>query len=179
MSNLELSKFLSYILRHHPEEVDLSLDNEGYLKVKDLIYSINNKSKFSIDFNLLKEIVETNNKKRYEFSNDFSKIRARQGHSLKVDVGLKEVIPPEYLFHGTSTRFLDSILKNGILKMSRTHVHLSKDIETAQIVGKRHGKPVVLKINTKQLSEKGQKFYISKNDVYLTKDIDPKYIEVI
>lgn len=144
-----------------------------------MIYSINNKSKFSIDFNLLKEIVETNNKKRYEFSNDFSKIRARQGHSLKVDVGLKEIKPPEYLFHGTSTRFLDSILEDGILKMNRTHVHLSKDIETAVVVGKRHGSPIVLKVNSKDLSKTGQKFFLSNNGVYLTNDIPKEYISII
>ena len=124
----------------------------------------------------LEEIVETNNKKRYEFSDDKKKIRARQGHSIPVDVELKEATPPDVLYHGTAKNFVGSIWKNGIKKMSRLYVHLSGDEETARKVGKRHGYPVVIFINTKQMREDGIKFYLSNNNVWLTEFVDKKYL---
>ena len=159
-------KELSFLLRH---DKDYEFDEHGYREVNDLVKNHN----FTIE--LLNEIVETNDKKRYEFNSDKTKIRARQGHSINVDVELKEMTPPDILYHGTATRFLDSIYDKGIIKGSRNHVHLSKDEETAIKVGQRHGKPFVLKIDTKKMNEDGIKFYLSNNDVWLTDFVDKKY----
>ena len=124
----------------------------------------------------LEEIVETNDKKRYEFSDDKKKIRARQGHSIEVDVELEEKTPPDILYHGTATKFLESIYKNGINSGNRLYVHLSNDEDTAKKVGSRHGTPYVLKIDANRMFNDGNKFYLSNNDVWLTKFIDKKYI---
>ena len=124
----------------------------------------------------LLEIVATNNKKRYEFNDDKTKIRARQGHSVNVNVDLRECVPPDILYHGTATRFLDSILKKGINKGTRLHVHLSPDEETAVRVGERHGSPVVLRINARQMHDDGLKFYLSNNGVWLTDFVAPNYL---
>lgn len=126
---------------------------------------------------LIETIVETNDKQRYEFNDDKTLIRARQGHSIDVDVELKEIKPPFILYHGTAIRFLESILKDGIKKMSRNYVQLSNDLDTAESVGSRHGKPVILLINTKKMEEDGIKFYLSANNVVLTDYVDPKYIK--
>lgn len=126
----------------------------------------------------LNEIVETNDKKRYEFSDDKKKIRARQGHSIVVDVELKETTPPDVLYHGTATRFLSSIYENGIIKGNRQHVHLSETVDIATTVGKRHGKPCVLVVNCKKMVEDGCKFYLSNNGVWLTDFVDKKYISL-
>jgi len=120
--------------------------------------------------------VKTNNKQRYEYNEDETLIRARQGHSINVDVNLSESTPPDILYHGTATRFLDSILEKGIVKGNRLHVHLSKDEETATTIGARHGKPYVLKIDAKKMYEDGIKFYLSNNNVWLTDFVDVKYI---
>lgn len=125
---------------------------------------------------LLDEIVEINNKKRYEYSEDKTKIRARQGHSINVDVELKETTPPDILYHGTAETTVPAILKAGIIKGSRLHVHLSQTEETVVNVGKRHGKPAVLKIDAKQMAEDGIKFYLSNNGMWLTDFVDAKYI---
>ncbi len=159
-------KRLSFLLRH---DTEYHFDKNGWRNVSDLIKNHN----YTIDE--LNEIVETNDKKRYEFNSDKTKIRARQGHSINVDVELKEMTPPDILYHGTATRFLDSIYDKGIIKGSRNHVHLSKDEETAIKVGQRHGKPFVLKIDTKKMNEDGIKFYLSNNDVWLTDFVNKKY----
>lgn len=160
-------KKLSYLLRHDKE---YSFDKNGWRDVNDLIKNHN----YSISE--LNQIVETNDKKRYEFNSDKTKIRARQGHSINVDVELKETTPPDILYHGTATRFLNSIYDKGIIKGSRTYVHLSKDEETAIKVGQRHGKPFVLKIDTKKMVKDGIKFYLSNNEVWLTDFVDKKYL---
>ena len=125
----------------------------------------------------LKEIVATNNKQRFEFSEDMTRIRARQGHSVHVDVELVETLPSDILYHGTGERFLDSILEQGIIKGNRLYVHLSETRETAVNVGKRHGKPVVLVIDAKLMAEDGHKFFLSRNGVWLTDYVDVKYID--
>ena len=174
--NIEkLSKFISLILRHKPEEIGITLDEHGWAKVEDLINGIN-KSGRNIDMNILEEIVRTDNKQRYSFSEDKTKIRANQGHSIPVKVELKEIEPPNTLYHGTATKSLEGIKHQGIKSMSRLYVHLSKDFETAKQVGVRHGECVVLVINAKRMYEDGIKFYISENGVWLTEYVDPKYI---
>ena len=172
----KLSKFISLILKHKPEEIGIQLDEYGWAKVDELLNGIN-KSGRKIDLNVLEEIVITDEKKRYSFNEDKTKIRANQGHSIPVNVELKKTKPPEYLYHGTADRFLDSIIKDGIKSMSRLYVHLSKDVETAKNVGKRHGKPVVLKVHSGEMYRDGIKFYLSENGVWLTEKVDVKYFE--
>lgn len=138
-----------------------------------------NKHGKHIDFDTLKLIVDTDDKKRYSFNQNFTKIRANQGHSIKVDLRLTEKIPPNELYHGTATRFLDSIMNEGITKQSRQYVHLSKDIDTAIKVGKRHGKVVILVLDTLKMYQDGIKFYLSDNDVWLTDYVNPQYIKEI
>lgn len=160
-------KKLSYLLRH---DTKYSFDKNGWRNVSDLIKNHN----FSMQE--LEKIVETNDKKRYEFSIDKKKIRARQGHSVNVDVELQEKTPPDILYHGTATKFLDSIFENGINSGNRLYVHLSNDEETAVKVGSRHGIPHVLKIDANRMFNDGNKFYLSNNNVWLTKFVDKKYI---
>lgn len=160
-------KRLSFLLRHDKDYIFIG---HGYRSVDELI----TKQGFSLE--LLEAIVETNDKARYEFNDDKTLIRARQGHSVDVDVELKEIIPPTVLYHGTAIRFLESILKDGIKKMNRNYVQLSNDLETAESVGSRHGKSIILLINTKKMIEDGIKFYLSANNVVLTDYIHPKYI---
>lgn len=164
------SQRLAYWLRH---DTDYAFDKHGWRDTNDLICN------HGYTMSMLDEIVETNNKQRYEFNEDKTKIRARQGHSIKVDVELKEAYPPSALYHGTSCNSLDSILKEGLKSRSRLHVHLSTDEHTAVKVGSRHGEPIVLKINTRSMSEDGIRFYLSNNGVWLTDYVDPKYLDVI
>lgn len=173
----ELGRFISLILRHNPKTINITLDEHGWANVDDLMKGINRAGKH-IDFNTLERIVNENNKQRYSFSNDKTKIRANQGHSIKVDVELEEKVPPQYLYHGTAKRFIDSIMDIGIQKQSRQHVHLSADFSTAYSVGKRHGKPIVLKIDSRAMFEDGCKFYLSKNMVWLTDLVPVKYIYI-
>lgn len=132
-----------------------------------------------MDMSLLEKIVKEDKKGRYSFNEDRTLIRANQGHSIKVDLEFKECTPPDILYHGTGEKYVESILKNGIDKRSRLYVHLSKDIETAKMVGSRHGKPVILKVKTKEMALDGIKFYLSENGVWLTDNVDTKYIELI
>ena len=125
---------------------------------------------------MLEEIVRTDDKQRYSFNEDKTMIRANQGHSIPVDVELESVEPPEFLYHGTSQKYIDSIEKQGLISKSRLYVHLSKDEETAINVGKRHGNPVVLIINSRQMFEDGFSFYKSVNGVWLTKEVPIKYL---
>lgn len=171
-----LGRFLSLILRHSPQTIGITLDNFGYANVNELISKMNKYGKH-IDFDTLKLIVDTNNKKRYSFNQDFTKIRANQGHSIDVDLQLEEKTPPNVLYHGTATRFLDSIRKGGINKQTRQYVHLSKDVDTAIKVGKRHGQVIVLILDTAKMYKDGIKFYLSDNGVWLTDYVNPKYIK--
>lgn len=178
MNNIQLGKFISLILRHKPETIGINLDEHGWANVQDLINGINNSGR-TITFEQLDEIVQTNDKKRYSFNEDKTLIRANQGHSINVDVELKEAIPPKVLYHGTGEKYLDAILEDGIKHKNRLNVHLSKDIETAIKVGKRHGNPIVLKIDTEAMLNDGFKFYLSENGVWLTSDIGPKYFKIL
>lgn len=171
----KLSVFISLILRHKPETIGIQLDEHGWANVDELIDGINNTGR-QIGLEILEEIVRTDNKQRYSFNEDKTLIRANQGHSIPVDVELKEEQPPEFLYHGTASRFLDSIMQNGLKPMSRLYVHLSTDVETAIKVGKRHGEPIVLKINSEAMYNDGTKFYLSENGVWLTKTVGKKYI---
>lgn len=173
----KLSVFISLILRHKPDVVGIQLDEHGWANVDELINGINNTGR-NINMDILEEIVRTDNKQRYSFNDDKTLIRANQGHSISVDVELEEKQPPKYLYHGTADRFINSIMTDGLKPMSRLYVHLSKDEETAMKVGKRHGKPIVLKIESEEMYNDGIKFYLSENSVWLTKYVDKKYIEI-
>ncbi len=179
MSDLvKLGKYLSLILRHKPEVIDIKLDEHGWADVDELLAGMNRQGRF-INRELLDEIVKTNNKKRYQYNDDLTKIRANQGHSINVDVNLQEKIPPNTLYHGTALRYLYEIKLFGIKKMNRLYVHLSKDKETAINVGKRHGKAIILEIDTKKMLNDGHKFYYSNNGVWLCDDINFKYVRRI
>ena len=168
------SKTLSYLLRHNPE--DLAMDSNGWVYVDDVLKKLN------MTFDDLKEVVKTNDKKRFGFNEDETKIRANQGHSIDVDVELKEVEPPKYLYHGTSPTFIKEILKSGGLsKMKRQHVHLSKDKETAYSVGKRHAKylePTIITVESEKMYNDGFKFFLSDNGVWLTEYVPRKYMKI-
>lgn len=175
IDEIKLGRFLSLVLRHKPETIGITLDKNGWADVKELIEKVKLSERY-IDIEILERIVRENNKKRYSFNEDKSKIRANQGHSIKVELNLKEMIPPEILYHGTATKFLESIREKGILKRNRQYVHLSSDIETAKNVGQRHGEVIILPIDITGLKKIGHKFYISENKVWLCDDIPSKYI---
>jgi len=179
ISDLELSKMLSLVLRHKPEAIGISLDKNGWANVNELIEKLNTKRELKLNLAILEHIVETNNKKRFIFNEDKTKIRANQGHSIEVELNLKETVPPVTLYHGTSSRFTSSILKTGLEKRNRNHVHLSFDIETAKKVGLRHGGTLVIfKVNCKQMLADGFKFYLSENKVWLTERVPAKYLSL-
>jgi len=172
----KISKSLSFWLRHKPEKINLFISPDGWADVRELIDKSIQYANLVIDFNELKYIVQNNDKKRFSFSEDMCKIRANQGHSIDVKIDFLEVLPPSILYHGTPNRNIESILKNGLNKGSRNHVHLSKDEETAAIVGSRRGDFTILKIEALKMRADGYKIYISENGVYLTEYVPPKYI---
>ncbi|WP_284462644.1 RNA 2'-phosphotransferase [Chryseobacterium sp.] len=171
----KISKFLSLILRHQPESIGLNLDENGWADVEEL-RTKSAKKRMHFTLEELDEVVETNNKKRFAFNDDKTKIRASQGHSIDIDLALEALQPPEFLYHGTAETNISSILEKGIEKINRQHVHLSADKETATKVGMRHGKPIILTIRTGKMHEDGLFFYQSANGVWLTEFVDSKYI---
>ena len=177
MAYEKLSKYISMILRHKPEAAGIQLDAHGWAKVDELLTGINHTGR-NITMEILEEIVASDYKQRYSFNEDKTMIRANQGHSISVDVEMQEQTPPPVLYHGTAERFLDRIMVQGLKPMGRMYVHLSWDIETAMNVGKRHGKPAVLKVDTKKMAEDGIKFYLSENGVWNTVMVPADYLEV-
>ena len=175
MSKNEVSKFISLILRHKPETIGISLDEHGWANVDELLAGI--QKSFDITPEMLDEIVRTDSKQRYAFNEDKSLIRANQGHSIPVDVELEEKEPPEFLWHGTGKKYVNSIDKQGLIPKSRLYVHLSVDDETAKKVGKRHGEPILYHVKAKQMYNDGYKFYLSVNGVWLTAEVPLKYLE--
>jgi len=174
--NIQFSKFLSFVLRHRPEEIGIKLDSNGWVSIADLLNACAAHGKpFSLED--LGNVVANNNKKRFALSEDGQKIRASQGHSIDIELGYDPVIPPELLYHGTATRFLKSIRREGLVKGSRHHVHLSADIGTALSVGSRHGKAVLLKIRAGEMAKVGFAFYLSANGVWLVERIPFEFIE--
>ena len=172
---VKLSKYLSFILRHHPQSIGLALDDEGWADIDELLAKAKANGK-TIDHATLIHVVETNDKKRFTISEDGRRIRAAQGHSIKVVLGLEPKEPPSTLFHGTATKFLESILKNGLQPKSRQQVHLSTTKETALKVGQRHGKAVILKIDANKMYQQGLKFYQADNGVWLTDHVPVEFL---
>lgn len=169
------SKFLSLILRHRPEVVGIELDAAGWANVEALLAGMARKG-HPISRDELAAIVKTNNKRRYAFSEDGSSIRAVQGHSRAVDLDLPPAPPPSQLFHGTVERFLAAIHEKGLIKGTRQHVHLSADRDTADLVGRRRGQPVILTIDCTAMADADHRFYISENGVWLTEHVPPRFI---
>lgn len=171
-----ISKRLSYVLRHRPDTIDITLTDDGWVKVDTLLLAFK-KHRLNISLDMLKEVVATNDKQRFAFSEDQTSIRANQGHSVSVNLGMEVQSPPEVLFHGTATRFIDSIQETGLQKQNRHHVHLSADEKTAHKVGSRHGKPIILIVNALAMHKEGFEFFKSDNHVWLTDSVPVKYIE--
>ena len=176
-NHTDISKFLSYVLRHQPEAVGLSLDKAGWAVITDLILCAKQEG-YTLDPDIIQAIVASSDKKRFTISEDGLHIRAAQGHSTQqVDIAYQEKIPPAILYHGTATRFISAIREQGLLPMSRQYVHLSPDEITAIQVGQRHGKPVVLKIKALTMYEQGFYFFQADNGVWLTELVPYQFIQ--
>lgn len=174
----EVSKRLSYVLRHRPDLIGLSLEEGGWLHIDDLLAAMTRRGR-GMSVATLEQVVVENDKQRFEISADGKRIRARQGHSTPVELGYEPAIPPDMLYHGTATRNLDSILEQGLLKQRRHHVHLSTNKETMIQVAMRHGKPVLLSIHSRRMSEDGHQFFVTGNDVWLVDQVPPAYLAVV
>lgn len=178
-STTKQSKFLSLILRHEPDKIGLTLDEAGWASVPELLAQLEAHGR-GMSKEELEHVVAINDKQRFSFNEDKTRIRANQGHSLKtLDLGLQPVEPPEILYHGTAARFLDSILQTGLEKRSRQHVHLSADTETAHKVGIRHGKPIIFQVAAGQMHRSGFVFFCADNGVWLTDHVSVTYLEVM
>lgn len=172
------SKFLSRILRHAPEDAGLTLEPGGWVAVADLLAGAARVG-MRLTADELAEIVRLCNKQRFAFDETGTRIRANQGHSTEVDLQLSPAEPPLLLFHGTATHNLDLILRDGLLKMARHHVHLSPDTDTAVKVGSRHGKVVVLAVDAAAMRTDGYEFFVSANGVWLVEHVPPQYLRVL
>lgn len=175
MNSKQQSKRLSLILRHDPQKAGLTLGDGGWVEVEALLAGLETIG-WGMTADELHQVVATNDKKRFTLSEDGLMIRAAQGHSVEIVSDLAPVDPPETLYHGTATRFLEAILAEGLKRMSRQHVHLSADAETAAKVGQRHGKPVVLTVTAGRMHTDGSAFYRADNGVWLTAHVPPHYL---
>ena len=178
MKTTNISRYIALLLLHHPEKAGLCLDEHGWVEVEALIQGVRRRYP---EFNraVLDEIVARDSKQRYAYNQDKTCIRANQGHSIPVDVELKQALPPTILYHGTGEKYVESIQKVGLIPKSRLYVHLSTDIQTAIQVGKRHGQPVIYQIDTQQMIHDGFIFYISANHIWLTKAVPVQYLKII
>jgi putative RNA 2'-phosphotransferase len=174
---VKISKYLSKHLRHAPERIGLKLAEGGWVAIDDLLAACQ-KHSFPISHEELNEVVARNDKKRFSFDATKTLIRANQGHSVEVDLQLEPTFPPDVLYHGTGQGTVESILRTGVDKMSRHHVHLSKDIATAKKVGSRHGRPVVFTVDAAAMHRDGYKFYCSENGVWLVDRVPPEYLAI-
>jgi putative RNA 2'-phosphotransferase len=173
--NIRISKFLSLILRHSPQTIGLTLDDEGWADVDELIGKANLHG-VRLNYEVLQHVVKTNSKSRFFLDESTRRIRASQGHSINVDLKFEATVPPEILFHGTALKNVDNILKEGLQKRDRLHVHLSADKETAIKVGQRHGKPYVFNVAAGEMHRDGFSFFISENGVWLVDFVPSKYL---
>lgn len=176
--SIKISKYLSKYLRHQPESIGLQLEPGGWVNVNNLLTACEI-HQFSITRVELEEVVAESDKQRFSFDETKTRIRANQGHSIEVDLQLPPQVPPEILYHGTAKQFVSSILESGLQKMSRHHVHLSPDIETAKKVGSRRGSPVLLRIDAGAMYTDGFIFYCSDNGVWLVDRVPPKYLKLL
>lgn len=172
---IRCSKFLALILRHQPESVGLILDPEGWAPIADVLAACRKKNR-ALTFPELEELLALDEKKRYSLDETRTKIRANQGHSTAVELTFEERTPPALLYHGTVERFLPGIFEQGLKPGNRHHVHLTESRETAQKVGARRGKPVILTVNAEAMAQAGHRFYISENDVWLTDAVPAQFL---
>ncbi|AJO81220.1 RNA 2'-phosphotransferase [Pseudomonas sp. MRSN 12121] len=172
----DTSKFLSYVLRHEPQAIGLELDSEGWARIDALIDGAAREGR-QLTPELIAEVVASNDKKRFALSADQQRIRAVQGHSsASVNLQLAEKQPPAVLYHGTASRFMASIDEKGLIPGSRHHVHLSQDMATAEAVGQRYGKVVILKVAAQDMQAQGFKFYQAENGVWLTDHVPVDFL---
>ena len=171
-----ISKFMSLILRHEPQKIGIKLDSAGWVDVDQFLSAMKRHGK-KIDRDVLNYVVESNDKQRFSFSEDGTRIRATQGHSVKVDLGYQPAEPPEILFHGTPTKFVETIRGTGLKKVGRHHVHLHHDQKLATQVGGRRGKPVLLKVWAKKMFDANFEFFVTENQVWLTDHVPAEFIE--
>ena len=169
------SKFMSFVLRHQPDAIGLQLDSAGWARIDDLLARMAAAGK-RISRELLQEVVDTNDKQRFAISEDRLRIRASQGHSIDVELGLAPAEPPEVLYHGTATRFRAAIFRDGLKRQRRHHVHLSESVETARAVGSRYGVVVLLQVDARRMRGDGHVFYRSDNNVWLTDEVPVAYL---
>lgn len=172
---VRISRRISLVLRHKPQSIGLKLDAHGWAEVDDLLQRMT-ASGTALSRPELEQVVAENNKQRFRFSEDGTKIRANQGHSINVDLQLKSQTPPKVLFHGTASTSVAGIMATGLQSRKRQHVHLSHDTETATMVGKRHGKPVIMRVDTVAMVADGHDFFCSENGVWLTREVPVKYL---
>ena len=175
---VRISKYLSKHLRHQPERLGLELEPGGWVSVEALLAACS-AQRFPLSRAELDEVVARNDKQRFAFDETGTRIRAQQGHSTPVDLQLEPMLPPEVLYHGTSHQSVAAIMRNGLHKMQRHHVHLSPDIETAARVGRRRGRPVVLEVAANAMHQVGYLFYRSGNGVWLVEQIPPQYLRLL
>ena len=175
---IKVSKFLSLVLRHRPESIGLELDRNGWADINTLMEK-SSKIGRHMTRQLIEEVVETNDKKRFSISDDGLRIRANQGHSISVDVEMVKSVPPDDLYHGTVESFYDSIQKQGLKKQNRLYVHLSSDVETAFKVGSRRGKPIVLQVEAGKMHQSSFEFYLSANGVWQVDHVPPQFISIV
>ncbi len=173
----DTGRYLCLILRHHPEVIGITLDEYGWADTAQLIAGVNRTH--PLDIESLEDIVKSDEKQRYSWNEDHTKIRAAQGHSIPVDVGLQEKEPPEILYHGSAEKYRQSIEQQGLLPRSRLYVHLSKDKTTAVNTGKRHGRPVVYLIMAGEMYRCGYPFFLSQNGIWLTKEVPYEFMKRI
>lgn len=174
-SLIKWSRFLAMVLRHKPEVVGIRLDEHGWAQIKQLLEAFNKIEAF--DMSMLEQIVADDDKQRFAFNEDKTRIRANQGHSVNVDVELKEAAPPEILYHGTGIKYIESINRQGLIAKQRLYVHLSKNAATAYNVGKRHGQPFIYVVLAGAMVRAGYRFYLSENGVWLTKCVPRKFLQ--
>jgi putative RNA 2'-phosphotransferase len=174
---MKQSKFLSLVLRHQPDAIGITLDDQGWVDVEELLTKAQAHGR-NISRDQLKRIVDENDKKRFAFSEDGLRIRANQGHSVDVDLALPPTEPPKLLYHGTAKHNLESIRRSGLHSGNRQHVHLSKDLETAIKVGQRHGVPVVLTVRAGDMHAAGHLFYLAANGVWLAESVPVEFLEI-
>jgi len=175
---MKVSKLLSFALRHNPDSIGIAMDDNGWVEVSNLLECLERDGK-TISREELEEVAETNSKKRFAFSDDGTKIRASQGHSVKIDLNLDSEFPPLILYHGTAYTSIPSIIEKGLIKGNRIHVHLSSDIETALNVGSRKGNPVILSVRAQNMHNDGYKFFKSANGVWLVDNVPTRYMKIL
>ncbi|MET0647371.1 MAG: RNA 2'-phosphotransferase [Pyrinomonadaceae bacterium] len=172
---VRISKYLSLHLRHEPERLGLELAPGGWVGVEELLDACARRG-FPVSREELGEVVARNDKRRFSFDEASQRIRANQGHSVEVDLQLERSEPPPVLYHGTGERSAGTITAEGLRRMSRHHVHLSSDAETARRVGARHGRPVVFAVDAARMVGAGHEFYVSANGVWLVERVPAEYL---